>query len=110
MAEASPGQLADFAAALSVHVAGRQEWLADHLGVSQAAVSGWVTGRSEPPRMRVFAIEEALKLKPGSLSHLLGYLPVTARPVKTLAEAIEFDPHLDDRAREALRNVYRGFR
>lgn len=108
MAESSPSELAAFAAALSIHVAGKQEWLADHLGVSQAAVSGWVTGKSEPTRAKVFATEKALKLKPGSLSSILGYLPKDAKPIRTVEEAIEFDAGLSSAAKELLRGAYRN--
>jgi hypothetical protein len=66
----------------------------------------WVNGDTEPTRPKVWAIEEALGAKAGSLSRLLGYLPVGARPVTTVAAAVEADPALGDDARRVLLAVY----
>jgi hypothetical protein len=71
-----------------------------------SAVTMWVNGDTEPTRPKVWAIEAALGAKPGSLSRLLGYLPVEARPVSTVVAAIEADPALGDEARRVLLAVY----
>lgn len=73
-----------------------------------SAVTMWVNGDTEPTRPKVWATEAALGAKPGSLSRLLGYLPVDARPVTTVADAIEADPVLGDEARKVLVAVYRA--
>ena len=75
--------------------------------ISQSAVSQWVAGNTDPDRLYVFAAEQALDLKPGSLSQLLGYLPVSARSVRTVPEAIDGDPALTPMARQMLRAAYR---
>lgn len=73
---------------------------------SQATVSQWLDRITEQLPGRVFAIEEVCDMKPGSLSRQLGFLPVDARPVKSVGEAIDADARLDDRGREALRVLY----
>lgn len=73
-----------------------------------SAVTMWVNGETEATRSKVWAIEAALGAKPGSLSRLLGYLPLDARPVTTVAAAIEADPALGDEARRVLVAVYRA--
>lgn len=56
--------------------------LAETLDVSPELVRQWMTGASEPPRTKVFALEQHFKLRPGALSRLLGYLPVDARSIR----------------------------
>lgn len=73
--------LPKFADALRITMAARglkQSELAQGLGTSQAAVSAWVTGKSEPAARTVFDMERLLELPPGSLSRPLGYMPLNA--------------------------------
>lgn len=73
--------------------------------ISGASVSKWVAGN--PPRPeRVFAIEEALGVKPGALSKLLGYLPITARRPCRVPDAIAEDADLTQRDQQLLASLY----
>lgn len=72
-----------------------------------SAVTMWVNGDTEPTRPKVWAIEQALGTKPGTLSRLLGYLPLEARTVATVAGAIEQDSRLDEEGRRIMLAVYR---
>lgn len=72
-----------------------------------SAVTMWVNGDTEPTRPKVWAIEQALNAKPGSLSRLLGYLPIEARPVATVPAAIDHDGRLDEEGRRVLHAVYK---
>jgi len=58
------------------------------VGASQASVSGWVSGRYEPPPAKVFAMERLLGLAPGDLSRPLGYLPVCTAETLSVETAI----------------------
>lgn len=78
--------------------------------VSEAAVSLWLLGRSEPSRQKVFAMEQVLEVRPGTLSRLLGYLPVGARTLATADEAIRADPNLSRTAKRVLLAAYREAR
>lgn len=82
--------------------------LADKLGVSQNSVSTWLLGRSVPEPERVFAIERALDLEPGSLSAHLGYVPSDAPDtVKPgFREYVNAMPELDDTAKRAILGAY----
>jgi len=71
-----------------------------------SAVTMWVNGDTEPTRPKVWAIEQTLGTKPGTLSRLLGYLPLDARAVTTVPGAIEQDSRLDQEARRILLAVY----
>lgn len=75
---------------------------------SATAVGNWIKGDDISSPDRVFAIEQALRVKPGTLSKELGYLPLSARPVRTVLAAIEADNALDNRDRRALVAHYRG--
>lgn len=75
-----------------------QRWLGETVAAiegraepyGQGTVGGWL--EAGPPKPdQAFAIERALEVAPGSQTRLLGYLPVSARPVKTPEEALEAD-------------------
>lgn len=69
----------------------------------QQSVNGWLAGRARLEPRRVFAIERALRLRPGTLSKLDGYLPVGATPVVTVEEAIDADPDISSEQAAMLR-------
>jgi hypothetical protein len=92
-----------FGRALEVQLAGRpqgqfggevakQEGRSQHY--SQQQVSNWVQGNEPNPRQAI-AIEKALGVRPGTLTRLLGYLPLDARTTKTVNEAVAADPSLE---------------
>ena len=94
-----------------------QRWLGTELAtvaagerVSQAAVNGWLQGSSEPPPARVFQIEEALDVVPGSLSSLLGYVPADAVDRRSVPEAIDSDRDLTEQGRRMLHAAYEAAR
>lgn len=76
--------------------------------ISGTSVSKWVGGNPPNPR-RVFAIEEALGARPGSLSRLLGYLPSSSRSVRSVPAAIDADLRLTVVGRRVLLKVYEEF-
>ncbi len=79
-------------------------------GVSKAAVSQWEVGRSLPVPAKVPNLERALELEPGTLSRLLGYLPITSGDDKTtldVIEAIRRDARLGEHGQELLIAMYR---
>lgn len=93
-----------------------QSWLGREVGrilgrpdpYSQAIVSTWVLGDRLPEPAQVFAIEQALGLRPGFLSRHLGYLPVDHRPAVTVEDAVETDVDLTPSQRGPLLDHYRG--
>lgn len=117
--EASQEELAAFAAALAKELdavpGGRKEF-AFSLGknldrpISQASVSQWASGEHEPKRAVVFMMEVTLNLRPGTLSQLLGYLPLTARSTRSVAEAVAADTALTKKDRSVLLAVYSSLR
>jgi transcriptional regulator with XRE-family HTH domain len=88
-----------------------QRALAKVIDVSAGAVWQWERNEGGTlPRPEVtIRLEQALKLEPGQLSRLLGYLPATTEPVLTtgVVEAARTDPRLGDSERELLIAVYR---
>jgi transcriptional regulator with XRE-family HTH domain len=115
--DATPEQCRDFGAALERALDGRHHGgfgadVARAMGAKNpftpSAVSQWVNGTVEPARPKVFAMEKVLKLRPGSLSRLLGYLPVTARASVSVLEAIDADPSLSETQKGMLRAAYRA--
>lgn len=74
-----------------------------------SAVTQWIDGETEPTRDKVFAIEAALKVAPGTLSRILGYLPVTAVAARSVPDAIRADRTLPEEARGLLLKVYETF-
>jgi len=88
-----------------------QRALAKVIGVSAGAVWQWERdeGGTLPRPEVTIRLEQALRLEPGQLSRLLGYLPATTEPVLTtgVVEAARTDPRLGDSERELLIAVYR---
>lgn len=71
-------------------------------------IQRWRHGIAEPPPNVVFAIEDYLDLKPGSLSIHLGYLPPKVQPApKNLVAMIEGDDRLPAWGKEILLTAYR---
>lgn len=81
-------------------------------GAAPAMLSAWLSGRTANPEpQKVFAVERALGLRPGSLSRHLGYVPASDgpppdQPAPDTRAVIETDPDLDDDGREALSLLY----
>lgn len=106
--EATEAELQRFGEAFERYRADRpRAWLAEQLSVTGETVRKWGAGETEPPRASVFAVERALAVAPGTLSRLLGYLPLDAiaAPCSTL-DAIDSDDDLDEHGRAAMRAVY----
>lgn len=61
---------------------------------SQTTVAGWFSKPVWLRPARVFAIERALKLRPGTLSKLEGYLPAGITAPVTVEEALAADPDI----------------
>jgi transcriptional regulator with XRE-family HTH domain len=99
--DATPQEAAAFAEALSAQLGmwSREEFaeaVAAESGetVTPSAISLWLNAKSEPSRVKVYAMERVLGLKPGTLSRCLGYLPVNARNVATVEDALEADSRI----------------
>ena len=105
-------QYAEFAAALRRHRQGSgfptQARLAAALDKSWHAVGSWERGMWRPPPEEVFRIERLLALPAGSLSRLLGYLPVNVQPEPSVLAAIDSEPRLDAKAKDLLTELYRS--
>lgn len=106
-----PDDDAPFGATLTDLLASRavsQQALADRVEVTRASVNDWCQGRAVPRPATVFAIERALDVKPGTLSRLLGYLPLEAEdcPPVTVPQVISQAPELGDQARHLLLVIY----
>jgi transcriptional regulator with XRE-family HTH domain len=87
-----------------------QRDLADAIGVAQASVAQWETGKVAPRPEKVVTLEHILELETGSLARLLGYLPAGESETKvamSVIEAARADPRLGDRERAILEAVYR---
>jgi transcriptional regulator with XRE-family HTH domain len=84
-----------------------QQEFARVVGASQSSVSGWMSGRHEPPSATVLAMERMLGLEPGDLCRPLGYLPVDPDQVPSVEGAIAECAALDDEAKAALLQVHR---
>lgn len=83
---------------------------ADDWQVTGASVGNWERGDNPPGNAdRVFRIEHALGLRPGELSHYLGFVPYGSEP--PLAEdALLADDAISPDVREALLAAYRQAR
>jgi transcriptional regulator with XRE-family HTH domain len=119
MPEASDDQLAAFGDALKAALIASgvtHEQLAARVtgllgeSVTPASVSNWVNGKNEPTRVRMFAIEQTLDLRPGSLSRHLGYLPVDARPARTVKDLLDEDPKIGPELRAVVLAAYQAAR
>lgn len=111
--EATAAELKAFAAALRAALdawTGRDHEAATAAGISPERLSQYATGRHEPPRAAVFALERVLKLKPGALSRHLGYLPVDARAVRTFEDVVDTEPGLPDYVRRTLKLLWKESR
>lgn len=79
------------------------------VGVSQGSVTAWERGvTSDLGPGRIFALEEALDLDPGTLSRLCEphpFLPVSS-DVPGVVDAIHADKHLKHQQKEALLVFY----
>lgn len=73
----------------------------------QPAVTAWLNTSDIPPD-RVFAIEQALGKRPGSLSRLMGYVPVGTERACTVERALAEDPNLTATQREVVLGAYRA--
>lgn len=73
---------------------------------TQPTVSGWLDNIDRQPPTRIFLIEQALGCKPGAISRHLGYLPVEAKAVRSVQDALAADARLDEVARRILLAAY----
>lgn len=87
-----------------------QMQLGDRLGhMRQSSISAWASGQALPPDIEtVFRLERVLKLKPGHLSRLLGFVPAEDKELDPpdVIEAIMADPQLDDSGRRMVLGIY----
>lgn len=85
--------------------------LADHgVAVDKSMVSRWEAGEPISHPAQVFALEAVLELEGGTLSRLVGFLPVTAVDAITIEDAISADTELSREAKRTLRAVLRALR
>lgn len=76
--------------------------------VTASAVNQWLSGRTEPTPDKVFAAERILGRKPGSLSRVLGYLPLEARASVSFLDALDNETNLSEQTRRSLRAAYQA--
>lgn len=85
--------------------------LGQAVGYEQGSVTGWERGRTEPDPFVAAKLEEAVGVRPGTLTRKLGYLPLSAtepgEPI-TVTDAILADSTLDDDGRTAMLSTYRA--
>jgi transcriptional regulator with XRE-family HTH domain len=85
--------------------------VADLLGTSQGALTAWENARALPDMPEtIWKLEEVLQMRPGALSRLLGYLPVTTETTSekpTFEEAVTSDPLLSPDDRDMLLEIYK---
>lgn len=77
-------------------------------GYTQSAISEWVGARSVPEPQTVFEAERILKMPPGKLSRILGYLPPEVLKKQSVRDAIASDEALDgdEDGRDAIITIY----
>ena len=85
-----------------------QGYLAEQIDVVQTMVSNYENGAYEPPPDTVFHLERLVRAKPGELSRFFGYVPsgIRSMPKSGALDAILTDPSLDERATEAMVQLY----
>ena len=62
----------------------------------QQTVAGWLTAKAYLAPARIFAMEKALALRPGTLSQLEGYVPNELTHAGAVTKALVADPDLTD--------------
>jgi hypothetical protein len=68
----------------------------------QSTVGGWLSGKTYLRPTRVFAIEDALGMRRGTLSTIEGYTRLDEAPVVTVEEALAADPDISVEQAEML--------
>jgi transcriptional regulator with XRE-family HTH domain len=86
-----------------------QRQLAKTIGVSPSSVSQWESGEMTPRPEHLAALEVELELEAGTLTRPLGYLPGASDGLGRVSvlDALDADPKLTDRQRDALATIYR---
>lgn len=82
--------------------------LGELIGAGKDTVGLWVNGDQPIWPDEVFAVEHALDLPPGTLSQLVGYVPVSAPTPMTVIDAVDRDPKLNSQARRMVKSTYRA--
>jgi transcriptional regulator with XRE-family HTH domain len=109
--EATDDQLDAFAYALKSHLRDGDvsvSQLAAKIGVNRNTIYLWRDGKREPQRSQVFKLEKGLVIPSGSLSYLLGYIPIGG--TITVETVIRHDRRLDPEDQERLVAEYRRLR
>lgn len=75
-------------------------------GIPQSTISVFERGEAEPGPDAVFSMEDALNLKPGALSQLLGFVRTGMEVFTSIEVVISVDPNLDEPARQLLIQLY----
>lgn len=83
------------------------EGIAEALGATTTKARALMAGEWEPPPSAVFKLEDLLQVPPGSLSHLLGYLPATV-PCLSVEEVISRETLVDEEARDLVLGIWRA--
>lgn len=78
--------------------------------VAQSQVARYISAEHIPEPARVFAIEKALGLKAGALSHLLGYVPTGFTTPLSVGDAVALDLDLTAGQREDLTGMWEQMR
>ena len=73
-------------------------------------VKNWISGKNEPTRPTVSAIEEFLGLNPGDLSRHLGWVPVGAPEIPEPEAAVIAHPGYTGEQRRILLALMKSFR
>lgn len=83
-----------------------QDQLAEVTGMLQSKVSRLARGETEPRLSDLKQIEKACGRPAGWIAAQAGYVA----EIRTVPEAIDMDPDLDDAGRESLRNAWEELR
>lgn len=88
-----------------------QRELGEALGLKQPTISAWIAGTvSTITPSLVFETERALRLPPGRLSRILGYVPMSAAKVSASFERVVMDdPLLEAHEKRGLLAMYGEF-